>query len=171
MSDRIIGDLLEINAEINEDIFTSNAPGFIKFFMKKYYTLKMLRIVKKIEVGNVPLNKKNLIELAEYIHNNYQPDCRFLTIKHVRYFEPSDSYVMRLEFGNTIVVFNIHDANNPRIESFTCKITPDNSGKSYEVELKEMITDNPDIKATVITANSELYKVITEYILTIIGKY
>ena len=171
MSNRIIGDALELNAEINEDIFTSKAPGFIKFFMKKYYAFKMSRIVKKIESGNVPLNKKNLVELAEYIHNNYQPDCRFNNIRHVRYFESSDSYLMRLEFNGSVLVYNLHDANNDKVQSFTCKITPDNSGKAYEVELKEMITDNPDIKTTVFDANSELYKVIAQYILTIIGKY
>lgn len=171
-SDRIIGDVLQLNGEINEEIFSSKAPGFIKVIQRKYYNIKMNKIVKKIGIANVPLTKKNLVELAIYIYNNYQPDCRFSNIKHVRYFPDSDSYLMRLEYGNSTLVFNLHDANVKNSTTFTCKVIPEiSSGKSYEVELKEMATDNPNIKSTVFKANSELYKVITQYILTIIDKY
>ena len=172
MNQRIIGDALQLNAEINESIFNSKSPRFLKILEKKYYTLKISRIVKKIGAGNVPLTKANLVELASYIYNNYQPDCKFMGIKHVRYFRDSDSYLMRLEFGNSTLVFNLHDANNSKVNNFTCKVIPDNGlGKAYEVEIKEMVTDNNEIRHVLIDANTVLYNIIKDYILLIIGKY
>ena len=171
MTDRLIGDCLELNGEINEKIFNSKFPKFIKNFQKKYYTKKMMKIVDKISDGNTPLNRSNIIELATYLNNNYQPTGSFSNIKHVKYFSDSDTYLMRLEFDESIIVFNIPNAGDKNIQTFICKIVPKNSIQSYEVELKEMVTDNNEIRHILIDANAELLNIISQYILEIIGKY
>lgn len=164
---RLIGDCLELNADIIQNEHESKLPKFLAKLRANYYRYKLIKSVKKIEQGNTPLSKDNLMELALYLYNNYRPYGEYKTISYVKYLESTDSYVMKLEVAKDVFsIFTLNEKN----ASFDAKIKPA-VDTTYDVSLKELTSDNDDLKHHLLEINHELLKVITQYIIDTIEEY
>ena len=70
-SNRLIGDVLEINSDIVDRILNYKGPKFINIIREKYYRFRLNKIINKMR-NHLILNKFNIIELVTYIETYYK---------------------------------------------------------------------------------------------------
>ena len=163
--DRIIGDFLELHAEINS-MSTSDDykryPKFIKNIIIKKYHKKLVNTVSRLRSANQPLTRDNLIEYFTYLFNNYPPHGTYKSTTVVKKLDGIIFAVVKID--NMKIKFNIGlDENNFNIVIHASK--EDDNIKSYDVSLRKLYTENKKVSDMIDRINQVLISDMTDYIL------
>lgn len=170
MGERLIGDCLEINADIIDTRFHSKLPKFIANLRAKYYMNKLIKTAEKIAAANTPLDKENIQELAMYLFNNYKPHGEYKRISYTKFMN-SGYYIMKLDVAKDFTsIFTIPETG----DRFTLNIRAANNDggfEGYELELKTLATEKDDIKDKLLLINQALVQTISEYVIDTVLAY
>ena len=121
---RIIGDYLEVNADIVTFRFRSKYPRFIKRILVNQKYKKMLNSLEKFRNSEYVLNVNNLYEFFIYIFNNYPPYGNYHSI---------DSIVIKpIELGKKQIEAKVS------FDKIVSWITIEEEGTSFEIIAKEL---------------------------------
>ena len=76
-SNRLIGDILEINNDIIRQRVESTSPKFITILKEKHYRRRLDKLIKRFNKQKIILNMSNVNELLVYLYtyNENQYDC------------------------------------------------------------------------------------------------
>lgn len=162
--DRIIGDFLELHADINSMSSSDEYkryPGFIKNIIIKRYHKKMINTVKKLKNANQPLTKDNLIEYFTYLFNNYPPYGSYKSTTVVKKLNEMIFATVRID--DMKVKFNIRLDE----DSFNIVINVPNgeNSKSYDTSLRKLYSENKKTTDMIDKINKTLISDMTDYIL------
>ena len=168
MNDKIIADFLEINRDISM-IGIGKKFKFINNIKKKYYRKKLIKRVEILAKSDIILTKNNIFELVSYIYSNYLPTGKFGYIDKIDYFSKINMFkVFIIEKENNYII-SISEKDK---KLSLCIITKnDINNKSYTIELKELSSNNREVKKYIDDLNKILLNTMIEYIMDIIKSY
>lgn len=169
-NDRIIGDFLEINADIEKKRSKSKLPKFIANMQSKIYRKKLLNKVTKLRNSNYILTTENLIELFNYVYissNMHYKSIQSVTISNYQNIICLEALIV---FDNCKVIINIDQPNNGFDISISEKIDNDNS-ESCNIH-RYSLEDEGKIRARVLNkVNKQLLNDICDFICDTISLY
>lgn len=145
-SNRIIGDILEINSDIINKRIESKAPKFITNLKEKYYRYRLNKIIKSFKKKLI-LDKFNLEELFSYILTYYEG--KYKCIQKIRQFTNNND---KNDIYADIVV---NEDNSSTISSYRYNITISNDKPNMTITASEYCIDG--------SVNTMNYKVVNLY--------
>ena len=170
-NDRIIGDFLEINADIVSYKQLSKSPKFITNFSVKRKRKRLRKMIDKLKETDYVLNKNNLIEIFAYIYNNFPPYGRYGSIYMVKMNDIENTDIEAvIRFDNIVAVITIED----RMHGFGINIKDSSdpeSLKSCSVNVNKLESKNKRSKDLLKKINERLFKDMIDYIESIILLY
>ena len=146
-SNRIIGDIIEINSDIIDKRIHSKSKKFITNLKEKYYRYRLNRIIKQFKKKLI-LNKYNIEELFSYIFTYYQG--RYQCIQKIKINNTADN--------NITVAEVVIDANTDEINNIRYYITINNN-PNMDIIISTYKTSGEVDTKTVQIANLYNYKV------------
>ena len=171
--DRIIGDFLEINADIVKQQVDSTLPAFISKLRAKYFRKKLLRSLHKLKKKHYVLTCKNIAELFTYTFNNFSPKGNYNSIKYSKVKVDSESYFGIegiVEFDNLTSIISMK-SNDLYFEINTSITKDDGSKDQFNLTLQKMYTDNNKYHDTIYKINEKLLDELISYIDSILNHY
>lgn len=177
--DRIIGDFIEINGDIISREYNSKLPKFIKSRIANMQRKKLLSNLDKFKNSNYILTWINIVELAYFVFNNFEPDHCFEEIKRVTVH--NDRLEMLVEFEkyyHCLLYFDeLPDFDNDDLSRLTVKFNlkmryiSESKNEGIDVYIDELSNDNRDRIRTYQTKLNEVLKeCIYKYIHSVINK-
>lgn len=139
--ERLIGDFLEINANIVQDEFESKIPKFIKKFKYKKLRQRLLDNVDKLRQSEIILNTDNLIEYFSYIVSNFYPETKYGVITKCRVDEASGLYEAVLSFENQSAIISIDKSRYPKFNVSSRIILEDETASGINIETEQLQSD------------------------------
>lgn len=169
---RIIGDFLEVNADIVSEEFYSKKPKFIKKILSRKYRKRLLRAITKLKDSDYILNSMNLREYFIYVFNNCSGSnggC-YRSIKVVKYIEEVGEMEVIMIWDNYNIIFTF---NNPEDEYFqmTVKWKENDNERRATVSLKDFRTNKYEFVDLYKTINIHIKDEICSYVEDIIKQY
>lgn len=169
---RLIGDFLEINANILNDQFYSRYPKFLAKLIAKYYRSRLIKSAKKLKESNMILSIDNLTELFIYISSSYEGKYKNITNIII------NSNTVHSIIDATVNVDNISalitiDTAQPNIE-LVCKLLIDEAISSFNISLTELKNKKMSLKRyndIIDKLNNVLLCNMVDYILDSIVPY
>lgn len=123
-TERIIGDFLEINADM---VYQRDKSKLPKFLSKIRYKMNNKKLLKRVEIfrnSNIYLTKNNILELFNHLQNSF--DNKYDCILKASFSETTitiysfDKYVVdgtvTFDHGNFLGIINIEPPNNRFME-------------------------------------------------------
>lgn len=167
--DRIIGDFLEINADIVQSETNSKLPKFIRKRKSKKTRNKLLKSAKKIKNSNYILTTENLRELFVYVYNNYPPKGQYKSIFMVKADEEAKNIEAVISFDNCKAIITIEKG----ISGFDISISEkksDNYTESCNIHCNSLYHDN--VRSEILEKiNRKLLDDLSNYVIDIISSY
>lgn len=170
---RIIGDCLEINADIVSYRFDSKLPIFIKRIVVNRKYQRLINALKKFQKSDYVLTIENLSEFFIYIFNNYPPYGNYKSVEAVT--------SKTIEFGKQQLETKI------TFDNIICWIVIEEGKGTFDINIKEigknesitgcsistnkLYSSNSNIQPLLHKVNEELKDNIYHYILDIILSY
>lgn len=154
----IIKDFIDINFDIISLYDNSKYPKFIAKLIEKRYRKKLKNRVLTLRKSNTPLSFDNLCEFASIIHDMYIPNGSFKNIMYVNYYPNDDSYNMRIDMGDIKCNIVVYTKRNE------FQLFIDTNNNTHTITLKELYTNNKNIKKYVSRINDECIKLICDYL-------
>lgn len=169
---RIIGDFLEINADIV--LYEQSSPNkfvkIIRHFIAKRNRNKLLNSLKKLRDSNHILDTDNLLELFIYIYNNFPPKGSYNSIKTVKILDEDGNKVEALvSFDNYSSLISI-DKRESGFDIVIHELKEGNSN-SCSIHCDKMYSDNPRTEDWLFIINGQLLNDMCDYIDSIITQY
>lgn len=181
MNDRLIGDFLEINADIIYQRQISKLPKLFSNMKAKYYHKKLIKRVNRLKKSNYILTRDNLSELFSYIYNNFPPYGSYKSILTSKINNEDATQVEGvILFGSTEL------KSYTNIYSYKAVISIDNEinkmdvmvnlqkGDDYEnlfFEIDKLYSENNKTSEILEILNKQLLDDLTDYILSVISLY
>ena len=169
-TDRIIGDFLEINADIISKEFKSKLPKFISKIHYNKYKKRLIKSATNLKNSNMILTKENLEELFSYCYNNYPPNGSYRSINKVMYNQDTGKYEGIIKFDNITAIIDIEK----NYDGFTIGVKEKNieSGEwnNFSIHCIRLDTKNNAALDTIKNINKQLLEDISNFILDIINK-
>lgn len=169
---RIIGDSLEINADITATYFNSKLPRFISNILAKHYRNKLIKLINKLKTGNKILDIYNISEFLSYVYNNYPPNGTFENVESVRVMETSNRIIGVIKNQDKwyTKISIIRDMKSD-IDFEFFVYDENKSVKRYDFKSKIIKTDKSEIEEEVSDLNNILLDNIVKYITDSILRY
>lgn len=171
--DRIIGDFLEINADIVKQEVDSNLPKFLSKMKAKLFRKRLLKSLYKLKSSNYILNSRNLSELFTYTFNNFPPMGEYNSIKHSKIIEDT-GYSIRseavIEFDNIKCIIYL-DSREKYFEINVSQTLENNNKMGFNLSLTELSSEKDQYKDIVSNINDKLVDELVSYIESIIKNY
>lgn len=172
MSSRLIGECLEINADIVKERTNTKLPSFIADIISSYYRKRLLKSVKKLRNSHYILTSENLLEFFNYTFNNFPPYGTYKSVSMSKIFD-NDNYntiVALIKFEDYTVDITIY-SNIP--DYFDINIINDSQQgtNKYFLHLNSLYSENNNIKDILNIINEKLLNDITDYIIDTISIY
>lgn len=169
---RIIGDFLEINADILYMQQTSRYPKILAKIIAKWNHKKLVKTINKLRKNNIVLNKDNLFELFVYFYNNFPPNGKYKSVNKVVYInEDENNRIVEaiIKFDNIIATLSIEGS----VPMFEINILDKRkeSNKQYSITLDKMYTTNKKTEEIVSAINTRLVDDLVSFLLSIINNY
>lgn len=167
-SGRIIGDFLEINADIVKRETMSKLPVFIKSIMSYNSRKKLLRAAIKLKGSDLILSTENLTELFIYVYNNFPPKGSYKSIYATKIDEDMKIIEAIIVFDTCKAIITI-EKNVPGFDiSISDKKSEDyTEGSSIHCESLDHISRS-EILGKI---NKQLKSDMTDYIIEVVSKY
>lgn len=169
-TDRIIGDFLEVNADIVSFEHISKLPKIIKKIISKFQRRKLKKYVNKMRRGII-LSTDNIAEFFVYIYNNYPPYGSFQSVKTCKI---NDEEVREIEgvlaFDNHQVVITI-DKSMPGFDIVVKTKKEDGSVDGISIHIDRLYTDKRQCRDIILKINEVLLNDICDYILSVLNNY
>jgi hypothetical protein len=167
---RLIGDFLELNADILSNQFNSKYPKFIANLQAKYYRNKLIKSANKLKKSNFILNTDNLVELFIYIYNNYEGNYGCINKILINLNNYNNSIIdTEIVIDNIKAHINI-DTSNPKM-TINGVIIKDKINHSFNINTYELKSNKPVSSEVIPIINKKLLEDLSNYILEIIGNY
>ena len=170
---RIIGDCLEINADIVSYRFNSKLPIFIKRFIVNRKYQRIINFLKKFHKSEYVLTIENLSEFFIYVFNNYPPYGNYrsveaVTSKTVEFGK--QQLETKISFDN-IICWILIEEEKETFDINIREIGKDESRTGCSISTNKLYSSNPNIQPLLHKVNEELRNNIYHYILDIILSY
>lgn len=170
---RIIGDFLEINADIVKERFESKLPNFLADLRSNYYRNKLIKSAKKLKNSNLPLSTENLYEFFIYVYNNFPPHGAFQSVILTKLNERDEGTnieaVIQSEDLNAII--SIDESETGFKVSISKRKTSDLKN-GCTIHCKDRLVSTNSNSAELVTElNNLLLSDISDYIISIISAY
>ena len=167
---RIIGDFLEINADIVQKRFKSKLPSFLANIDEKYYRNKLIKRAKKMKNSNMILSIYNIYELFVYTYNNFPPDGKYKSIWRSKIMVSDNNVEAEavIKFDNITSIISI-DKNE---ETLDVNILEENN--QYYTRCNKLLKHSKKgskIDILLMRINKELLNIITDYIIETLEAY
>lgn len=167
-STRIIGDFLEINADIVERRFKSKLPKILANIQEKYSRNKLIKTAKKIQESNMILSIYNLSELFIYTFNNFPPNGKYKSIMISKVVNDSNNIEAVIKFEDIVSIINIDKKEN----TIDVNITQDNNTFFTRCNgLLKHSKKGSKVDIILMRINKELLNTITDYIIETLESY
>lgn len=167
---RIIGDFLEINADIIEHGANSKLPKFLINMRKKKYKNRLHKSILKLANSNLVLNKDNLAEYFVYLYNNYSPNGAFRSTFKVSVlgedFERMEA-VIKFEDIMAIIKINQEDQEGFEITARTNGLGNENSF-GFSIRATKLSSGKPDVRPLIEQINKQLLQDMSEFLMDLI---
>lgn len=170
-NDRIIGDIIELNAEIVSKRINSKFPSLISNYIANRDRRKLLKIIDKFGKSDYILNKNNLFEFFIYIYNNFEGSS-YGCIKKVAYMVNKNISTIYADITIENVDFNItlsSDSNDIFIHCCIKYYT--GLRESFSVQLDKLITNKDKLDEVIYKLNKQLLLNLSKYSESCISKY
>lgn len=95
-SNRLIGDILEINSDIINQRVESKSPKIITSLKEMYYRHRLEKLIKRFNKDKIILDKSNIHELLVYLYT--YKDGKYKDITNI---------VMKAQFGVDVIVADV----------------------------------------------------------------
>ena len=167
-STRIIGDFLEINADIVERRFKSKLPKILADIEEKYSRNKLIKTAKKIQESNMILSIYNLSELFIYTFNNFPPNGKYKSIMISKVVNDSNNIEAVIKFEDIVSIINIDKKEN----TIDVNITQDNN--TFFTRCNGLLKHSKKgsrVDIILMRINKELLNMITDYIIETLESY
>lgn len=169
--ERIIGDFIEINADIYREKNESKYPKFIRVIIAKRRKRRLYKLNNKIRNSNMILNKSNITELFYYIFNNFPPKGQYKDISQVTIVDNNIIATVLLSVSDKWYkyIFNI----NTEDDFFDLTITKYDREKedTFYIQLKKLSNDTKETKEIIYNLNNCLINIICDYLNDVLEKY
>lgn len=165
---RLIGDFLEINADIVERRFKSKLPKLLADIQEKYSRNKLIKTAKKIRESDNTLNLYNLSELFIYTFNNFPPNGNYKSIMISKVVDEGNIIEAVIKFEDIVAIIDIDKKEN----IMDVNITQNNN--TFFTRCGKLLKHNKkDSKVDIILKriNKELLNMITDYIIETLEAY
>lgn len=167
--DRIIGDFLEINAEILSMQTMSKGLPFISKIRASILRSKLLKRVEKLRNSGLVLNADNLIEYFAYINNRFYPETHFGSV--TKCVIDNNIYEALLEFKNQNAIITIDTHELPKFNVKARIILSDYVTRGIDIQTDRLSSDNLNRNTTLISINEVLLNDICDFIVMSIKPY
>lgn len=167
---RIIGDFLEVNADIAKDQFYSKYPNFIAKFIAKLQRKKLLRSVHKLRKSNIVLDYNNLYEFFILLYTNYPPEGTFGDVVKVLYSEEKGILEGVLKFDNYSVLISLDDHSNGFFD-LKAKKTENGISTGLDLSSRQLSTKKKEYEDIYNTVNKQILENMCDYITTVIENF
>lgn len=169
-TNRIIGDFLEVNADIVSFEHTSKLPKIIKKIISISQRSKLKKSVNKMRKGFI-LTTDNISELFVYIYNNYPPHGSFKSIKTCKINDEDAKEIEGvLAFDNHQVVITI-DKNIPGFDIVVKTRKEDGGIDGISIHIDKMYSDKKHCHDIILKVNEILLNDLCDYILSVLNNY
>lgn len=169
-SNRIIGDFLEINADIISKKAKSNLPEFINNFIYNRYKKRLKKSVYKLQNSNLLLDKSNLSEFFIYCYNNFPPNGSYKSVYKVLYNETSGKVQAIIKFESLQAIIDIE----PDYDGFNISVKDKNietgNYNNFSIHCDKLYSKLHLAKETLELINNRLVKDLTEFIMDNISR-
>lgn len=171
LDNRIIGEFLEINADIVLFQHESKLPGFIKKSWAQWKRNKLKKMVNKLRKSDHILTLENLAELFVYLYNNYPPNGSYECIKLCKVLgDNSNQMEAIIKFADYNCVISI-DKKDPEFD-IAVKRTSSDGSQGFKIKTDKLYCKNRLVFATQLKEINECLKdVICKYIISILDSY
>lgn len=169
-TERIIGDCMEINAEIVEQRFTSKLPKFIARIREKYYRDKLIKIITKLKVANKPLTSNNLFEFFIYLYNNYPPKGSYKDIGYSVIIESSNRLIAKITGEKWDGQIKIDLSDLTKFELYLTVYKEVNLN-TYNFTLKELTVSLEEVSDYVSEMNTIILNNMSDYIIEYLSRF
>lgn len=168
---RIIGDFLEINAQMVNQRETSKIPRFLSILRYKFYKRKLLKSLNKLRKSNHILNMNNLSELFSYTFNNFPPygDFGHISASKINNSEATELEAIVKSDSYRAVITIDKKYDNFEISIYNKK--SDISTERISISLDKLYTDIESISEIIDLINKNLLEDICDYIYESISHY
>ena len=170
MSNRIIGDFLEINSDIVQQEFESKLPKFLKKLKFKKQRKRLLDNVDKLRNSNVILEADNLIEFFSYVYNNY-PETSYKSIFKCKIDTESELYEAIVQFDNQTSIITIEKDNYPKFNINSKVNVKDGISQGINIQVSKLFSDIETRNNILSAVNRVLLNDICDYIEEVIKPY
>ena len=165
---RLIGDFLEINADIVERRFKSKLPKILANIEEKHSRNKLIKTAKKIQESNMILSIYNLSELFIYTFNNFPPNGKYKSIMISKVVNDSNNIEAVIKFEDIVSIINIDKKEN----TIDVNITQDNNTFFTRCNgLLKHSKKGSKVDIILMRINKELLNTITDYIIETLESY
>lgn len=154
---RLIGDFLEINADIISKKFKSKLPKFISNIYYNRYKKRLIKSLNKLKKSNLILNKENLYEFFIYCYNNFPPKGSYRSVNKIIY---NDNNNDNLKIEGIIKIDNLEAIID---------LEDDYDGFNISVKNKDLATGNYN-NFSIHCIRLESNNIIAKEVLKIINK-
>lgn len=170
--ERIIGDFLEINADIVKQEVDSNLPKFLSKLKAKHFRRKLMKRLYKLKSTEYILNSKNLSELFTYVFNNFPPMGEYNSIKYSKVIEDGNSLRSEavVEFDNIKCIITL-DSNDKYFGINVSQTLEDDNRVGFNLSLNELYTEKEQYKDIISKINDKLLEELVSYIESILKNY
>lgn len=168
---RIIGDFLEINADIIQQRESSKLPKFIANIRASYHHKKLIKAVNKFKKSKYILTKDNLAEFFAYTYNNFPP---YGSYKSVLASKINDKNANEIE---GIIKFDSYKAVitiDKRYKKFDISIynkVSQISSQSCSINVEKLYSEKEVSSELLSKINEKILEDMCDYILSIIMIY
>lgn len=169
---RIIGDFLEINADIVYEQHNSKYPKFIAKLIAMYRRRRLIGLVKKLGKSNMMLSKNNLAELFAYTFNNFPPSGSYKNILVSKVRDNYSEAIVSFNDGNTKAIVSIDQDIFGMELNITHHNPENNTTKHYSLTRSHLFgLGDEEAEDIVRELNKVLLNLITEYLISNISSY
>ena len=162
---RIIGDFMEINADLVAELYRSKAPKFIKKWKMKRVHKRLYSDIEKLRNSGYILNAYNLIEYFSFMYSRFYKEPHQSIEKCIINTDES-LYEAMIQFDGIDAIISIDKDVLPKFE-----IRVRNSSRSFSTQITRLYSENDKKNDILKIINDRLLNDICDYILELLKPY
>ena len=166
---RLIGNFIEINADILAEQINSKHPKFIASIIANRNRKRLLKLANKLSKKDIILDRSNLAEFFTYIHNHYEG--KYGIIRNIIISGNEYDY----EISATVIIdddiryiINIDQQKEMQIVCYTSYKTSNGGFNTFKTRL---YSERPEYREYIELLNKGLREELFRYIHEAIGAY
>ena len=166
---RIIGDIIEINADILRENIESKYPKFIANIISRRQRSKLLKSITKFRNSNYILTIDNLTEFFVYIFDNFDGAYGCIQKIDLKSDSVKSTIDTKIAFDNYAIIINI-ETNNPKMNMSGCTIN-EHGNTLFSISESSLYSTKPNAKDMLPILNTRLKNDMSDYMYNIIDSY